>query len=596
MIALDFETYYDDDYSLTNLSTYDYVHDAKFDAYLMSVYTSDFQWVGHPKDFDWARLHDQVLLAHNAGFDGLVFARLQELGVVPKTVVPKGWVCTADLAAYMRCYRNLKQASKQLLGLEMDKTIREHLKGTAKSNMATGALDEAAKAYALKDSKHCYMLAEKYLDKWPECEQEYSRRLREACWRGLPVNVAKAKESYEDLCLQRFELLRAIPWVDDGEKPLSHHALRRHARTVGIPVPASLAKDSPDAMAWFDKYAEEYPWIKAVRDYRSINAHCLKVETVYKGARADGTLPLQIKYFGAHTGRTSAGTDDESGGKFNPLNMVKGKLFGVDLRSLFAAPKGYVFVICDYAQIEARLLLWRAGDKEFLKLVETEGNIYQAYAKRVRWYDGHDLKEENVPLYERAKMSVLQLGFQSGAAKFRSAAKARYNADITAEEAQKLVTEYREGNPLIVDYWAQHQQWIRFSANHRDPTHEVVLASGRVLTYFEPQWVKLDVDKYRQTRARTLLGGELTKLYGGLLTENECQATARDVVRDGRIAVERAGHNVVLDVYDELVCMVPENEAKDRADDIKRLMITSSPWAEGAALGASYKISDCYLK
>ena len=36
--AIDFETYYDKDYSLTNMSPWDYVHDRKFDAYLVSIH------------------------------------------------------------------------------------------------------------------------------------------------------------------------------------------------------------------------------------------------------------------------------------------------------------------------------------------------------------------------------------------------------------------------------------------------------------------------------------------------------------------------------------------------------------------------------
>ncbi len=81
-----------------------------------------------------------------------------------------------------------------------------------------------------------------------------------------------------------------------------------------------------------------------------------------------------------------------------------------------------------------------------------------------------------------------------------------------------------------------------------------------------------------------------------ILVHNCTQATARDVLRDARNAVERAGHDVILDVYDELVVLAPEDEAADRAKDISRLMTTSSPWAEGCPLGVEYQISKFYKK
>ncbi len=38
IFAIDFETFYDRDYSLKKLDAWSYVHHSKFDAYLMSVY------------------------------------------------------------------------------------------------------------------------------------------------------------------------------------------------------------------------------------------------------------------------------------------------------------------------------------------------------------------------------------------------------------------------------------------------------------------------------------------------------------------------------------------------------------------------------
>ena len=67
-------------------------------------------------------------------------------------------------------------------------------------------------------------------------------------------------------------------------------------------------------------------------------------------------------------------------------------------------------------------------------------------------------------------------------------------------------------------------------------------------------------------------------------------------MRDGRNAVVAAGHNAIMEIYDELVVCVREDEAEDIAKEIQHLMVSSSPWAEGCPLGAEYSISKFYLK
>ena len=84
--AIDFETYYSKDYSIQGSSTHQYCYHADFDAYMVSIYCPDFEYVGHPADFDWAKLDGYTLIAHNASFDQRVFERCQELGVIPTRI------------------------------------------------------------------------------------------------------------------------------------------------------------------------------------------------------------------------------------------------------------------------------------------------------------------------------------------------------------------------------------------------------------------------------------------------------------------------------------------------------------------------------
>ena len=76
--SIDFESTYSKEISLKVMPTWAYVHHPEVDIYLLSVAGPDgFVWVGRPRDFDWSLLEDQIVVAHNMGFDGLVLRRLE---------------------------------------------------------------------------------------------------------------------------------------------------------------------------------------------------------------------------------------------------------------------------------------------------------------------------------------------------------------------------------------------------------------------------------------------------------------------------------------------------------------------------------------
>jgi DNA polymerase len=65
--------------------------------------------------------------------------------------------------------------------------------------------------------------------------------------------------------------------------------------------------------------------------------------------------------------------------------------------------------------------------------------------------------------------------------------------------------------------------------------------------------------------------------YGGRLTENIVQATARDIQWYGMRNLTAAGYPIVLHVYDEDVAEVPEGFGS--VEEFERIMSTMPPWA-----------------
>ena len=582
--AIDLETYYDRDYSLKKMDAWSYVHHPKFDAYLMSVYGADFQWVGHPKDFQcWEKLEGALLLAHNAAFDSLVFKRLQEQKIIP-VVQPAAWRCTASLAVYLQAPRNLKGACKQLLGIEVDKTTRDKACG-----QTTGDLfkDDAMTDYALEDARLCYLLWEKFNNQWPEEEQLLASLTFEWGQAGIGVDFQTLEKCIQTLEKQRFDAVQLLPWVDDfnEDTPLSHRQLALACREANIPCPASLAMDSPSCETWEIKYGEQYPWVNAMRIFRRTNMLLSRFYAVRSRVRkSDNRFPYGMKYFGAVPGRWSG----DSG--FNVQNMPRGELFGADLRKCFVPAPGNVFVIADLCQIEPRILAWLIEDVAFLDLVRDGVDIYEAHARSTMGYDEPTpLKETDSKMRSLAKARVLGLGYGCGPKKFVSVAKNLGGIEVSFAEAKQTVADFRSKNPRISRLWKQLDRAFKRSSGG---DYSIELPSGRHLQYFNVH--KTDRGYFA---ARTVRGGRVRSLYGGLLCENLVQATARDLFAKHLLQIHRSGiGRIVFHVHDEVVLEVPKDQAEQAKNQILEIMSTTPEWLSGCPVAAEAGIFNHYTK
>jgi len=513
---------------------------------------------------------------------------------------------TADMAAFFKSFRNLASAAKNFLGKTLEKETRNAMKGKKWSEVEHTDLGRRLIDYALSDAVTTLEVGMKLLPHWPLQEQKASRISREAGWRGMPLDLEYLKCCHDHLQELVFGYLKSIPWYPD-EKPLSAKAVREQARKVGIWCPASLDKRDPKAQEWEKEFAQQYPWVAAIRNYRRANTLFNRVKSLWDG-REGGVFPFELLYFGADTtGRWSGGGivvrsrwargTEEVAGKFNMQNMPRDPMFGVDLRYCLKAPEGKAFYIKDYGQIENRALLWRVGDKAALDLIRSGVHPYKAFAV-LHLGAGEGLSTSD-PIYMTAKACVLGCGYQAGATAFQRAAKVLAGLNIDNDRSVELVRLFRATNPKVVEHWRRHQTNLLLSANHGDPTHEVQLGSGRWLTYYNPKVVGQDSYGRPNIVAQYTMDSEPEKIYGGLLTENEIQATARDVLRDAWIAQVEAGMDVPLTVHDELVAIGPLKDGKPDPEfnaEMESLALTSSPWAKGLPLSIKTVITEHYEK
>lgn len=589
--ALDYETFYSNVCSITTLGPLGYFSHHEFDAYMVSVVGDNgYEFVGHPKDFDWDKLIGNIVLAHNASFDETLYKYGCKQGWWPEVAYDK-WHCTADLAAYCGIPRNLAGAAEYALGIKPDKSTRDNMKGKLWENM-TPEFQAEVSEYALVDSRLCLQLWQEIGDKWPEHEREISRVNREALQRGIPIDQEGLKAAKERVKQYLFEAEANIPWL--GEKPtLSRKAFNDECRKMGIEPPASLAKTNIEAQEWIKEHGQKYKWIQSVSEWRRINSLLKKLEAIDHATMSDGRYYGNIMYFGAHTGRFSGG-----GGNFNLQNLPRKEMFGADLRSLICAPEGKKLVVVDLSQIEVRTLLWLAEDWDMLKTVEKSDDIYEAFAVEFGKWDPEKgaMRDKDPELRNLIKAIVLGAGFMAGSKAFS----ATYG--YSEEDSQDAIDLYRGKMKKVVRLWKKLSQNLSgyhdiggdHNCKKKDHCESLPL---RDICYGQPKLVK---GKYGYMENLTKIIKHSrpvsVRLWQGLITENLAQGLARDVFADILVRLEKAGYNLLFHVHDEVIIEVDDEKASEALADVIRIMSEPPEWIPNIPLSAEGSVLKHYEK
>jgi len=98
IITIDFETYYDKEFSLSKMTTEEYIRDSQFETIGVGIKVNDDEAVwfsdtrgeirGFLRQYDWA---DVIAIAHNAMFDAAILSWIFDIR-------PYMWVDTLSLA------------------------------------------------------------------------------------------------------------------------------------------------------------------------------------------------------------------------------------------------------------------------------------------------------------------------------------------------------------------------------------------------------------------------------------------------------------------------------------------------------------------
>lgn len=607
---LDFETWSLAD--LKKVGTVNYANHPSTRVLCMAFCSLDdsevsLQW--QPKLDEFSLPSDTVLVAHNVFFEQAIFKRF-----APQfPFLEYQWVDTMALAAINNVNRGLDRCAKDI-GL----SIRKHEEGAAvlrtfyrKSKPATleslSALDkEKLGEYCMQDTRVTVEIFKKLFSTFTAEEQKIWALTNRSNWAGVPIDLSLVTNATNLLQAWQSELPKRVDNLTNGlVKTINQVAeLGKFLKMESVVAPKLVER------------------LKTEKDPSIRSLIKLRLEGGKKSvSKFDAALNLQsggklfgtMDYHAASTGRfASNGVQlqnliraDRDEADEIIFKIKNGASFNYDstpsslsraVRGMIIPPEGHDLIKADYAQIEARILAWLAGDKKLINEFATGGKVYEQMAANI-----FDVPLAEVTSEQRffGKSAVLGCGYGMGAAKFAATYK------VSEELAQRSVSTYRRVNKLICHLWRRLEDLIKEVIENGRPQKIgplvvwrdswrlfIKLPGRRNLVYPYPRVA--DNQIYHKTRKM----GQFKEVsyWGGTFVENICQAISRDLLTSALLALEgNDTFHFLFTVHDELVY-----SAIAMCYDIKEfehmILLSAPPWAQGIPLEVEVETHDRYFK
>lgn len=272
------------------------------------------------------------------------------------------------------------------------------------------------------------------------------------------------------------------------------------------------------------------------------------------------------------------------------------------IRTAFIPAPGCRFAVADFSAIEARVLSWLAGEQWRMEVFRTHGKIYEASASTMFGVPQEKIKKGNpeYALRAKGKIAELALGYQGGKGSLISMG--ALNMGLAEEELPDIVKRWRGSNRRIVDFWYAVERHAFETVRHGTDSYMscgitftrddeflmIVLPGGRKLHYYHPEIRLNELGReaiHFQGINQKTGKWETVSTYGGKLTENIVQATARDLLAHSLMQLSIRGYKAVFHIHDEVVLEIP-NGSGQGLEEATALMCTLPVWAEGLPLNA----------
>lgn len=638
LITIDFETYYDQEYSLSKISTEEYVRSPKFETIGFAYKIDDgiTRWVtgtGVEIRMELERLPwaDSLVLAHNTMFDGAILSWLYK-------IKPKGWL---DIMSMGRALHGV-DASVSLANMSLRYGVGEKgtkvlaAKGMRRKDFTQGELHGYGQ-YCRKDVELTHLIFNKMMQAgFPKMELKLiDLTLSMFIDPVLKLDTKSLEMHLADTAAQKTNhLVNALQSIGHKELAVKHilgdeetkatvrktlmsnPQFAEMLKGLGVEPPLKISMTTGKETWAFAKTDEGFKALLEHPDTR-VQALCaarLGTKSTLEETRTRrfidiskrGPFPIPLKYYAAHTGRWG-GTDS-----INLQNLPSRGANAGKLKKAIEAPDGYVFIDADSSQIEARTLAWEAEQDDLVRGFANNEDVYSIMAteiygrpidrKRKVIIDGKECFPDEREGFV-GKTTILGAGYGMGGPKFQAQLKT-FGHDMSLEDATNAITTYRTKYPKIPQLWRESQEALRCMVRGQTMTlgrdglltvdeHGILLPNGLHIFYNGLQEV-VDAEGKRQFQYTTRKGAN--KIYGGKVVENFTQAIARCIIGEQMLKIAKR-YKVVLTVHDAIGIVARHEESDEARDYVETCMRWTPSWAEGlpvnceSGMGVSY--GDC---
>lgn len=298
------------------------------------------------------------------------------------------------------------------------------------------------------------------------------------------------------------------------------------------------------------------------------------------------------------------------------------------LRPALLAKEGHVFGICDYSQVESRCLAWVAQEGKLLEAFRDERDVYKEFGAKMYGCTPQEIVDVKRDV---SKVIVLASGYGMGPDKLRVyAANAGVDLNAAGITAEMGIAAFRDTYTNICGFRPDKEKSFRTNGIWHKLDKAImecvgsgittaagkcvfkmergdlvcILPSGRKMYYPSAQ-IKDVVPGYCYTLGLPLVPkatvvyqsarGEKS-LYGGIETENVCQAIPRDILMIACVKLDAESLNPVMHVHDETVCEFPEFDPIKSLHRQIAIMSDVPAWADGFPVACEGFTSPRFLK
>jgi len=603
ILTIDFETFYSRAFSLSILTTEEYIRSPNFEVIgvAVKVNNNETQWFSGTKAdtkkfldrFDWA---NSIAVAHNAVFDIAILNWCFDIR--PKKIADTlsmaraihGTEVGVSLAALVKHY-NLGEKGTEVV----------NAMGKRRIDFSDEDLSRYGD-YCINDVDLTYRLLECLASNFPTIELSLiDLTIRMFTEPVLELDAIRLKNHLVEVRTRKEDLLKAVTMIDTDQL-MSNVKFAGTLRALGVEPPMKISPTTGKETYAFSKTDEGFKALLEHEDLKvqALVAARLGVKSTIEETRTErfikiaqrGKLPIPLRYYAAHTGRW--GGDD----KVNMQNLPRTS----PLKNAIFAPPGYMFIDSDSSQIEARTLAWLAEQNDLVDAFERGEDVYKIMASAI-----YGKPENEVTKEERfvGKTTILGAGYGMGSAKFKNQLKV-FGVELSEEECQRIIRVYRETYPRIPALWRQASDALVAIANEQtailgregvlavEGSKGIRLPNGLYIKYTNlRRWVN-DQGKeelvYDTKKGKSVIPN---RIYGGKVIENVCQALARIVIGEQMLRVAKK-YKVAMTVHDAIGCVVPEHEAQTGKEYVEMCMKMRPKWALDLPLNCEAGIGKTY--